>query len=154
VVIFVLLLGGHLYGIVGALVALPLAAIARETTTYLSRHLVMEPWGTPSAAAIHDGRHAAEVRPARRRCPECGTAALPGAEFCFACGTPLRPRLRSHRNDAPEPASRRRRLLPSALPVRRPGWLGRRRTRTPRTATPEPAPVAASSPPDGADTPP
>ncbi|MEU4605553.1 AI-2E family transporter [Kribbella sp. NPDC023972] len=51
-VIFALLLGGHLHGIAGALVALPLAAIARETALYLRRHLMLEPWGTPSAAAL------------------------------------------------------------------------------------------------------
>jgi predicted PurR-regulated permease PerM len=51
-VIFALLLGGHLHGITGALVALPLAAIARETVLYLRRHLMLEPWGTPSAAAL------------------------------------------------------------------------------------------------------
>lgn len=45
-VIFALLVGGELYGIVGALVALPIAAIARETIVYLRRHLVLEPWGT------------------------------------------------------------------------------------------------------------
>ncbi len=47
-VIFALLVGGELYGIVGALVALPTAAIARETIVYLRRHLVLEPWGTVS----------------------------------------------------------------------------------------------------------
>jgi predicted PurR-regulated permease PerM len=51
-VIFALLLGGHLQGIPGALLALPLAAIAKETVVYLRRHLVMEPWGTPSAASL------------------------------------------------------------------------------------------------------
>ena len=51
-VIFALLLGGHLQGILGALLALPLAAVARETLLYLRRHLVMEPWGTPSAATL------------------------------------------------------------------------------------------------------
>lgn len=45
-VIFALLVGGELYGIIGALVALPIAAIARETIVYLRRHLVLEPWGT------------------------------------------------------------------------------------------------------------
>jgi putative heme transporter len=44
-----LLVGGQLYGIVGAFVALPLAALARETVLYLRRHLVLEPWRTPSA---------------------------------------------------------------------------------------------------------
>ena len=44
-VIFALLLGGEIYGIVGALIALPIAAIVRETVVYLRRHLVLEPWG-------------------------------------------------------------------------------------------------------------
>ncbi|TDW93434.1 putative PurR-regulated permease PerM [Kribbella pratensis] len=51
-VMFALLLGGHLHGIAGALVALPLAAIARETVLYLRHHLMLEPWGTPSAATL------------------------------------------------------------------------------------------------------
>jgi predicted PurR-regulated permease PerM len=51
-VMFALLLGGHLQGIPGALLALPLAAIAKETVVYLRRHLVMEPWGTPTAASL------------------------------------------------------------------------------------------------------
>ena len=38
-VIFALLLGLQLHGIVGALVALPILAILRETVVYLSRHL-------------------------------------------------------------------------------------------------------------------
>jgi predicted PurR-regulated permease PerM len=53
-VIFALLLGAHLYGITGALIALPIAAMIRETAIYLRRHLLMEPWGTPSAAALTD----------------------------------------------------------------------------------------------------
>ena len=51
-VLAALLIGGQLYGIVGAFVALPLAALARETLLYLRRHLVLEPWGTPSAAEV------------------------------------------------------------------------------------------------------
>lgn len=47
-VIFALLVGGELYGIIGALVALPLAAIVRETVVYLRRHLVLESWNTVS----------------------------------------------------------------------------------------------------------
>jgi predicted PurR-regulated permease PerM len=43
-VIFALLLGLQLYGIVGALVALPILSIARETVVYLGRHLTFEPW--------------------------------------------------------------------------------------------------------------
>jgi predicted PurR-regulated permease PerM len=51
-VLAALLIGGQLYGIIGAFVALPLAALARETLLYLRRHLVLEPWGTPSAAEV------------------------------------------------------------------------------------------------------
>jgi predicted PurR-regulated permease PerM len=43
-VIFALLLGLQVYGIVGALIALPLLSILRETFVYLSRHLSFEPW--------------------------------------------------------------------------------------------------------------
>jgi predicted PurR-regulated permease PerM len=43
-VIFALLLGLQLYGIVGALVALPILAILRETVVYLSRHVELESW--------------------------------------------------------------------------------------------------------------
>jgi predicted PurR-regulated permease PerM len=45
-VIFALLLGGEIYGLFGALIALPIAAILRETFDYLREHLVFEPWGT------------------------------------------------------------------------------------------------------------
>jgi predicted PurR-regulated permease PerM len=43
-VIFALLLGLQLYGIVGALIALPLLSIGRETVVYLSRHVTFERW--------------------------------------------------------------------------------------------------------------
>jgi predicted PurR-regulated permease PerM len=44
VVIFALLLGEHIYGIIGALMALPILSVVRETAVYLSRHLTLEPW--------------------------------------------------------------------------------------------------------------
>jgi predicted PurR-regulated permease PerM len=43
-VIFALLLGLQLHGIVGALIALPILAIVRETVVYLYRHIELEPW--------------------------------------------------------------------------------------------------------------
>ncbi len=43
-VIFALLLGLQLYGIVGALIALPILSVLRETSVYLSRHLRLESW--------------------------------------------------------------------------------------------------------------
>jgi predicted PurR-regulated permease PerM len=46
-VIFALLFGQHLYGLVGALLALPILSILRETTLYLGRHLTLEPWQHP-----------------------------------------------------------------------------------------------------------
>ena len=44
-VIFALLLGLQLHGVVGALIALPILSVLRETVVYLSRHLTFEPWG-------------------------------------------------------------------------------------------------------------
>ena len=43
-VIFALLAGAEIYGVIGALVALPIAAVVRETIDYLHRHLVLESW--------------------------------------------------------------------------------------------------------------
>ncbi len=43
-VIFALLLGLQLHGIVGALIALPILSVLRETAVYLSRHLTFESW--------------------------------------------------------------------------------------------------------------
>lgn len=43
-VIFALLLGLQVYGVVGALIALPILAVLRETAVYLYRHLAFESW--------------------------------------------------------------------------------------------------------------
>ncbi len=43
-VIFALLLGLQVQGLLGALIALPILSILRETTVYLGRHVVLEPW--------------------------------------------------------------------------------------------------------------
>jgi predicted PurR-regulated permease PerM len=43
-VIFALLLGLHVDGIVGALIALPILSVLRETVVYLSRHVKLERW--------------------------------------------------------------------------------------------------------------
>jgi len=51
-VILALLLGGQIYGFVGALVALPIAAVLRETVVYLRRHLVFEPWNAASPLLV------------------------------------------------------------------------------------------------------
>ncbi|HEV2997793.1 MAG TPA: AI-2E family transporter [Solirubrobacteraceae bacterium] len=43
-VIFALLLGLQLHGVIGALLALPILSILRATAIYLARHLTLEPW--------------------------------------------------------------------------------------------------------------
>lgn len=53
-VIFALLFGAQVYGVIGALIALPIAATLRETVLYLRRHLVLEPWGTTMTLAGPD----------------------------------------------------------------------------------------------------
>jgi hypothetical protein len=84
-VIFALLLGGQLFGIVGAFIALPIAAVLRETIVYFRRHLVLEPWDTPTAAQL-----AARASPSpAERCLECGSELPPGAPSCPACGTEI-----------------------------------------------------------------
>ncbi len=89
-IILALLIGYQLYGIAGALLALPIAAVVRQTVLYLRRHTVLEPWGTiappdpdapPGATAV--------LAP----CPECGTPAEAGDVFCRACGASLAPRV-------------------------------------------------------------
>jgi predicted PurR-regulated permease PerM len=93
-VIFALLIGGRLYGFVGAFLALPLAAVVRETVVYLREHLILEPWGTPTAAELGrtELRQPPDAQPPPepgRRCPECGTPAPEEAAYCAACGTEL-----------------------------------------------------------------
>jgi hypothetical protein len=84
-VIFALLLGGQVYGFIGAFIALPLAAILRESVDYFRRHYVFDRWDLPSAAeSVPD----ALPEPARR-CPECGSALPDRADACPSCGTEL-----------------------------------------------------------------
>jgi predicted PurR-regulated permease PerM len=91
-VIFALLFGAELFGIVGALVALPVAAVVRETVVYLHQHLVLEPWGTMTPLEIVEGRSS------RMRCPECGAPCAAGDAFCPNCGVDLaRPQVPSGR---------------------------------------------------------
>jgi predicted PurR-regulated permease PerM len=83
-VIFALLFGAEIYGILGALTALPIAATLRETVLYLRRHLVLEPWGTGQFAL------AGGSPPRPPPCAECGTMPHPGDAHCRQCGSALR----------------------------------------------------------------
>jgi predicted PurR-regulated permease PerM len=80
-VIFALLLGGEIAGFIGAFIALPIAAIVRETVVYMHRHLAFQRWDLPKAP---------EPPPEpQERCPECGVIVPRGAQECAACGTAL-----------------------------------------------------------------
>jgi predicted PurR-regulated permease PerM len=48
IIIVSLLIGDALYGIIGSLVALPVAAVIRQTVVYLRDHTVFESWGPPT----------------------------------------------------------------------------------------------------------
>jgi predicted PurR-regulated permease PerM len=84
-VIFALLFGGELFGILGALLALPTAAVLRETVVYLREHLVLEPWGTVGPLALPG----AEAPTAARLCSECGAPTAPRDAYCRRCGAEL-----------------------------------------------------------------
>jgi predicted PurR-regulated permease PerM len=84
-IILSLLIGYQLYGIAGALVALPVAAIVRQTVLYLRRHLVLEPWTVVAPNLSLDAE----------RCPDCGTATGGRDAFCRRCGAALEPRVRT-----------------------------------------------------------
>ncbi len=89
-IILSLLIGYQLYGIAGALVALPVIAVIRQTVLYLRRHLVFEPWavGGPSAGLM-------TITP--DRCLQCGAPPGRGDEYCRSCGASLEPHVRSSR---------------------------------------------------------
>jgi predicted PurR-regulated permease PerM len=83
-VILALLLGGKLYGFIGAFVALPIAAVLRETVVYMRRHLVFERWDL-----LAERPPPAPAPPVAERCPECGAPRAAGATTCPECGTEL-----------------------------------------------------------------
>jgi predicted PurR-regulated permease PerM len=86
-VIFALLLGGQIYGFIGAFIALPIAAMLRETVVYFRRHMVLEPW--PRVAVATTGSGVDERGSPPVACPECGSAAGADDATCPACGTEL-----------------------------------------------------------------
>jgi predicted PurR-regulated permease PerM len=71
-VIFSLLVGGEVAGLVGALLSLPIAAVIRETVVYLRRHLVLEQWGVTAPevlAAAHASPPRADAEEEREEVP-------------------------------------------------------------------------------------
>jgi predicted PurR-regulated permease PerM len=89
-VILALLIGYQLYGIAGALIALPVSAVLRQAVLYLRKHAVLEPWHVtaPGTAAIR-------LEP--QRCPECNSTVGDEDEFCRTCGAQLRAEVASGR---------------------------------------------------------
>jgi predicted PurR-regulated permease PerM len=87
-IILGLLIGYQIYGIAGALLALPIAAVLRQTVLYLRRHLVLEPWGTTPV-----GPRVLPMGP--DRCPDCGAPAGPHDAYCPSCGSSLEPEVRT-----------------------------------------------------------
>ena len=87
-VILALLIGFQLYGIAGALLALPIAAVIRQTVVYLRRHLVLEPWGTLGSGVITDVGSIAARIVARPPAPGMPTAARAAPRSSLGCGCP------------------------------------------------------------------
>jgi putative heme transporter len=86
-IILALLIGYQIYGIVGALVALPVAAVVRQTVVYLRAHLVLEPWGTRGPGLGLMGPAAAP--PPTCRCPDCGSPTGDDDAYCRTCGAAI-----------------------------------------------------------------
>jgi predicted PurR-regulated permease PerM len=88
-IILALLIGYQLYGVAGALVALPVIAVIRQTVVYLRRHLVFEPW------ALRGGVGLGLLGSGPDHCPDCGERPNPDDSFCRTCGASLEPHVRS-----------------------------------------------------------
>jgi len=87
-IILGLLIGFTIYGVVGALLALPIATVIRVTVLYLRKHLVLEPWGPMGTGVMATGPTGLE------RCPDCGTPAGSNDAYCRSCGASLEPRVK------------------------------------------------------------
>ena len=99
-VIFALLLGGQLYGFIGAFIALPIAAVLRESVDYFRQNLRFEPWDLPSRRrgagraaggaepAVPGVRRAVPGRTRPRARPAGPSSAAPDAEAAAASTAP------------------------------------------------------------------
>ena len=94
-IILSLLIGYQLYGIAGALDALPVVAMIRQTVIYLRRHLVLEPWGTRGVGLGLMGPAAAP--PPTSRCPDCGAPTGDDDAYCRTCGASVSPEVSARR---------------------------------------------------------
>jgi predicted PurR-regulated permease PerM len=95
IIILSLLIGDRLYGIVGSLLALPVAAVVRVTIVYLRRHLVLEPWPKPALAGggSSSGVGVGVMADTPDQCPDCGARPAKDDAFCRSCGASLEPRI-------------------------------------------------------------
>ncbi len=91
-IILALLIGYQIYGIAGALIALPVLSVLRITVLYLRRHLVLEPW---TVATPGIGTRVVAIGP--DHCPDCGAPVGDGDAFCRSCGAALEPRIATRR---------------------------------------------------------
>ena len=92
-VIFALLLGGQIYGFIGAFIALPIAAILRETVVYLRRHLDARAVAARARRRARRGRHRGRAR-ARSAAPAWRRARRAARRAGPSWATPTRPRQR------------------------------------------------------------
>ena len=84
-VIFALLFGGELFGILGALLALPIGGGGARDGRLPARAHVFEPWGTASPLAIVGARTGAR----RRRLPGVRRPSAQRDAYCRRCGADL-----------------------------------------------------------------
>jgi predicted PurR-regulated permease PerM len=89
-IILSLLIGYQLYGIAGALIALPVAAIVRQTVVYLRAHLVFEPWAIAAPAG-------SVLQLTGTLCAACGAAHDPHDAYCRACGAQVADEVSAYR---------------------------------------------------------
>ncbi len=87
-VIFALLTGMLIYGIIGALLALPVVAMLRASVLYGSAHFVLQPWGAPLTVGGFTGTGSTGNAPGID-CPSCGKAVTTGKRSCVNCGAEL-----------------------------------------------------------------